>query len=341
MPPPSGLTASHIRELAGGSFLGPAADGQVPLTLALPADASPGTFVVAWEAAAYEEALRRGAGLVVADQSLPGDAPPVPVLAVPDARLALARLAGALVPDRRAAAGVSASADIHPSASLGTDVRVGAFVSIGAGSIIGDGVSLGAGTVIGRGCTVGAGSVLHPGVHLYDDVHVGRRVILHSGSVIGADGFGFVASPDGPLKLEHLGTVRIGDDVELGAGSTVDRGTIGATVIGARTKIDNLVQIAHNVTIGSDCLIAGQSAIGGSTVIGSRVTLAGNAAIADHVVIEDDAVIGALSGVNRRVPAGEFWFGIPAESRRDWVRRRYLLGRLEEIWAHVKGQRSS
>ncbi|HLR47074.1 MAG TPA: UDP-3-O-(3-hydroxymyristoyl)glucosamine N-acyltransferase [Deinococcales bacterium] len=335
-----GLTAGQVERITGGQPLGPVPDGQRKFRLALPGDADGGSLVVAWERAALGEAAGRGAGLVVATAELLGAEPAVPAVAVTDARRAFALLSRELVPDRRPPPGVAPSADVHTSARLGADVRVGPAAAIGADCVIGDTCSIGAGAVIGAGTSIGAGSVIHPGAYVYPGVQLGRRVILHSGSVIGADGFGFVASPDGPLKIEHLGTVTLADDVEVGAGTTIDRGTLGATAVGARTKIDNLVQVGHNVTIGTDCLIAGQSAIGGSTVLGSRVTLAGNAAIADHVVIEDDAVIGALSGVNRRVPAGEFWFGIPAEPRRDWVRRRYLQGRLGEIWDYVKGQRS-
>jgi len=339
LPSPSGLTAGQVLEITGGTLTGPAPAKGERFLPALPSGAGPGSLVAAWEQAALEEAVERGAGLLVAAETLLPEAPSFPAVVVQDARLAFARLSAALVPDRRAPPGIDPAASVHPEARLGSGVRVGPFASIGAGSVIGEGTSIGAGSTIGRNCKIGAGSILHAGVHVYDGVSIGRRAVLHSGSVIGADGFGFAASPDGPVRIEHLGAVTLGDDVEVGAGSTIDRGTVGPTVIGTRTKIDNLVQIGHNVTVGTDCLIAGQSAIGGSTVLGDRVTLAGNAAIADHVSIGDDAVIGALSGVSRRVPAGEFWFGIPAEPRRDWVRRRYLAGRLGEIWEYVKGQR--
>ena len=155
--------------------------------------------------------------------------------------------------------------------------------------------------------------------------------MLHSGAVIGADGFGYAASKRGALKIHHLGRVVLGDDVEIGANSCVDRATLGSTQIGARTKIDNLCQIGHNVTIGTDCFIAGSSAIGGSTTLGNRVIVGGSVGIIDHLSIGDDAQLGARALVNKDVPARGRWLGHPARPQREYVKQRSLLKRLESL----------
>src|SRR5690606_1124061 len=162
---------------------------------------------------------------------------------------------------------------VHPSAIVDQSARLGADVSVGPGAVIAAGASIGAGSRIRAGSYVGAAAVLgegclvHPNVTIYDGVEIGERVVLHSGSVVGADGFGYAASPRGAVKIRHLGSVRLADDVEIGANSAVDRGTLMDTVVGPRTKIDNLCQVGHNVIIGSDCLIAGMTGIAGSVVI--------------------------------------------------------------------------
>lgn len=332
------LSLHELLELTGAEQfdVSGAAEG---FLLSAPAEADQGSVVVAWQRASLEEAMARGAGLLVVPEQLQELVADRPHLIVQDARLALARLSAAAKPAARPAAGIHPSAVVHPSATVAADAVIGPGCVIAAEATVGPGSVLGASCTLGERSSIGADCRLDAGVHLYHDVKLGNRVILQSGVVLGADGFGFAAGAAGAVRIEHLGRVELADDVEVGANSSIDRATLGVTSVGARTKIDNLVQIGHNVQIGTDCLITGQCAIGGSTVIGNRVTLAGNAAIADHVVIEDDAVIGALSGVNKRVPAGEFWFGIPALPQRQWIRRRYLNNRLEEIWAFVRKER--
>lgn len=306
--------------------------------LCAPEDLAPDSVAVAWSRQGLEEALELD-GLLVLSSELFDPAGSRPVIEVTDASLAFARLTAAAADRSRPEPGVHPTAVIAADASVHESASIGAHVTIHGGASVGPGSSIGAGSTLGARSTVGQHCRIHAGVHIYHDVHVGDRVILHSGVVLGADGFGFWNGAGGNCKIEHLGTVTIHDDVEIGANSAVDRGTLGSTSIGPRSKVDNLVQVGHNVTIGSDCLIVAQSAIGGSTVLGDRVTLAGNAAISDHVVIEDDAIIGAMSGVNKRVPKGEFWFGIPAMPHRSFARRQYLLGRLEEIWKFIREAR--
>lgn len=259
--------------------------------------------------------------------------------AVADTRLALARLSRRLDPRPAiAAVGVHPSAVVDPSARLGARVAVGALAVIGAGAVIEDDVVVGPGAAIGAGARVGAGSVLRARVVIEDGVVVGRRCWLQAGAVVGADGFGFAPGPRGAERIHHLGTVVLGDDVEVGANACIDRATLGATVVGPRSKIDNLVQVGHNVHIGSDVLIAGQTGIAGSTTIGDRVIIGGAAGIADHVEVGDDARIAGGAGVTKSVPAGDTWGGYPAQPVRRWIRERYLIGRLEAIWAAVKGR---
>lgn len=258
------------------------------------------------------------------------------VVAVADARLALAQLSALFVGRGRAVPGVHPAANVDTAASLANDVSVGAGTVIAAGARVGGGTVIGANCVVGAGVHIGSDSVLHANVTLYDGVKIGDRVILHAGVVLGADGFGYAASPRGAVKIHHLGGVTLGDDVEIGANTAIDRGTLDDTVVGPRTKVDNLCQIGHNVVIGSDCLIAGTAAIGGSASIGNGVIIGGNVAIADHVTIGAGARLAGRSGVTKDVPAGETWAGFPARPYRLYVRSLYLSDRLEQMWEFVK-----
>ncbi|HRN18334.1 MAG TPA: UDP-3-O-(3-hydroxymyristoyl)glucosamine N-acyltransferase [Trueperaceae bacterium] len=260
---------------------------------------------------------------------------------VPDARLALAiasrRFARPHLPPR----GVHPDATVHPSARLGAGVRVAAGAVIGDLAVLDDDGSVGEGAVVGAGARLGAGCTVHPNAVLYPGVKLGRRVIVHAGAVIGADGFGYAASPGGAVKVHHLGGVVLEDDVEVGANSCIDRGTIQDTVVGRRTKIDNHCQVGHNVIIGSDTLIAAMAGIGGSTTIGSGVILGGYVAVTDHVTIGDGARVAGRSGVTKDVPAGATWAGFPARPHRQFVRELYLLGKLEELWRRAKAGEGS
>ncbi|HZJ09127.1 MAG TPA: UDP-3-O-(3-hydroxymyristoyl)glucosamine N-acyltransferase [Trueperaceae bacterium] len=278
-------------------------------------------------------------GLIVTSRGaeLPNELSNVPTILVDSTRLALATLSASFDSRPRPRAGV------HPDAKVDPEARLGDAVSVGPGAVVEAGAAVGAGSELRAGCYVGSGAVLgercllHPRVTVYDGVELGNRVIVHAGSVIGADGFGYAASPRGAVKIRHLGGVRIDDDVEIGANSAVDRGTLDDTVIGPRTKIDNLCQIGHNVRIGSDCLIAGMTGIAGSVVIGDGVIIGGAVGIADHVRIGSGARIAGRSGVTKDVPAGETWAGFPARPYRQYARSLYLVDRLERMWQYLKG----
>jgi UDP-3-O-[3-hydroxymyristoyl] glucosamine N-acyltransferase len=186
---------------------------------------------------------------------------------------------------------------------------------------------------VGRGARIGAGVTLHPGVRVLDRCEIGDGSIIHANTVIGADGFGYRPSPDGSglVKVPHIGTVRIGRDVEIGACSCVDRGKLGATIIGDGAKIDNLVQIAHNVQVGEDTVIAGQSGIAGSSRIGSRVTIAAQVGVADHIRVGDNVVIGGQAGVGKEVPPGSVVMGSPALPHLEFKRQLGALARLPRL----------
>ena len=301
--------------------------------LAPPTDPSADSVVVVSSEDARDRAVAGDVAVIVGPAELATDA--VPWIVVDEPRAALATLTKRF--DRRPVPeGVHPTAVVHPTADLAADVALGANVVVEARAQIGAGSHVGAGSVIGTGSTLGRDCRVHPHVTVYDGVTVGDRAILHAGCVIGADGFGFAPSARGARKIHHLGGVTIGDDVEIGANTCVDRGTLSDTTVGDRTKIDNLCQIGHNVRIGSDVLVAGMCGIGGSTVIGHRVTLAGYVAVKDHVTIHDDATVGGRSGVLKDIPAGETWMGMPAKPAREYARSLALQSRLDRIWSFVK-----
>jgi UDP-3-O-[3-hydroxymyristoyl] glucosamine N-acyltransferase len=245
------------------------------------------------------------------------------LLIVDDADLALIEILRQVAPPLASpSAGVHPTAIVDPSASIDPSASVGPRVVIGARSQIAAGVVLHAGVIIGAGVKIGCGTQLHPGVVVLDRCVIGERCLLQPGVVIGADGFGFRPSADGPpVKVPHAGAVRIGNDVEIGANSTVDRGKFSDTVIGDGTKIDNLVQIGHNCVIGRGCIICGMVGLAGSVTLGDGVTLAGNVGVADGRRIGDGATIGGKAGVMSDVPAGETWLGAPAVPSRQAMRQ--------------------
>jgi UDP-3-O-[3-hydroxymyristoyl] glucosamine N-acyltransferase len=230
------------------------------------------------------------------------------------------------------ASGVAATAQVHPAARLESGVTidpaavVGPRAEIGTGTVIGAGAVIGPNVRIGRNCSIGARVSI-------TNALVGDRVIVHPGCSIGQDGFGFVMGPRGHRKVPQVGRVIIQDDVEIGANSTIDRGGVRDTMIGEGTKIDNLVQIGHNVTIGRNCIIVSQCGISGSCTINDNVVLAGQVGLADNVTIGEGAMVGAQSGVSADIPAGEKWFGYPAMRGRAYMRG---IAKLQQLAAGGK-----
>jgi UDP-3-O-[3-hydroxymyristoyl] glucosamine N-acyltransferase len=233
--------------------------------------------------------------------------------------------------------GRSAEARIHPSARLEAGVTVdplaviGPDAEIGAGSLIGPTAVVGPGVAIGRDCAIGAGATI---VHAL----IGDRVIIHPGARIGQDGFGYLPSPRGHQKIPQTRRVIIQDDVEIGANTTIDRGSTRDTVIGEGTKIDNLVQIAHNVSIGRHCLIAGQTGISGSSQVGDFVMMGGQVGLADHVNVGSGAMLGAQSGYMGDIPAGSRWLGSPAMPAREFMKSHAIFRKLARRGGKSEGE---
>jgi UDP-3-O-[3-hydroxymyristoyl] glucosamine N-acyltransferase len=234
--------------------------------------------------------------------------------------------------------GIHATAVIHPSASLGAGVRVGAHAVIGEGVRVDDGVSIGHGVVLGDGVQIGPATLLYAHVTVHEGCRIGARVIMHSGTVIGSDGFGFAPKPDGTYeKIPQLGIVVIEDDVEIGANCTVDRATLGETRIKKGAKLDNLIQVAHNVVIGENTVIAAQAGISGSTKIGANCMIGGQVGFTGHIEIADRTKIGAQSGVHRSVtePGGSY-FGYPAMPQREALRVSAAMTHVPDLLATVR-----
>jgi UDP-3-O-[3-hydroxymyristoyl] glucosamine N-acyltransferase len=267
---------------------------------------------------------RAGAALVTRGVEVPGHDPSArALLVVPDADLAMLKLLEAFAPKPvRPAPGVHPSAVVDASARIAPDARIGALCVIGPGTEVASGAVLHPRVTLGAHVRVGERTELHPGVVVYDRCEIGAECVLHANASIGADGFGFRPDPSGRgvVKVPHAGIVRIGNRVEIGAGACIDRAKFDATVIGDGTKIDNLVQIAHNCRIGRSCVICGLSGLAGSVTLGDGVTIGGSCGIADALTIGPGATLGAKSGLMHDVPAGETWLGYPAQPAREQLR---------------------
>jgi len=226
---------------------------------------------------------------------------------------------------------------VHPSAVIASDVRLGEgvtidpFVVVGEGAVIGDGCWISAQAVIGAGAVLGADVRVHASAVVYPFTELGDRVVLHAGARVGREGFGFVPQDHGVLRVPHAGRCILEHDVEVGANSCIDRGSVDDTVIGAGTKLDNLVHIAHNVRVGRGCFLAAQAAVAGSSRIGDGVQIGGQAGVTGHVTIGSRANLGGGSGAIGNIPAGETWSGFPARPHRDHLRATGALARLAKI----------
>jgi len=231
--------------------------------------------------------------------------------------------------------GISPMAHVSEGANIGRGVTIYPFAYVSEGVEIGDETILYPFVFVGRGSVIGSSSLIYSNVTIREGVRIGDRVIIHAGSVIGADGFGYVFESGRHHKIPQVGGVIIGDDVEIGANVTIDRATTGNTVIGSGTKIDNLVQIGHNVKIGENSIIVAQVGIGGSAEIGGSVTIAGQVGISDHTTIEAGSVIGAKSGVMGSVKKGTY-SGIPAIPHRDWLKSSAIFARLPELSKRIR-----
>jgi len=289
--------------------------------------------------ARYEAALAgcRAAALIVSPSF---EHIGLPLLISDKPYLCLARAAQLFVQPPALQAGIHSKACVEADADIGEDVGIGPLALIGSGTTIGRGTCIHGSVHLGRDVVVGEDCVVHPGVVILDGCRIGNRVIIHSGTVIGSDGFGFAQDEEGRhVKIPQAGIVQIDDDVEIGANCTIDRATFGRTWIKCGTKIDNLVQIAHNVTVGEHSILVAQVGISGSTRLGKHVVLAGQVGIAGHVEIGDRVRIAAKSGVAHSVEADQDIVGLPAVPHREWFRMYgniQRLGRFKEELRRLK-----
>ena len=331
------MNAGELAALVGGRVVGDA--GARVARVAALASACEGELAFVEEEKLFESARASKASVVIAPDGAGKRLEGLGcVIEVARPKLAFALAAAALSPARRRAPSIHPTASVAPGAALGEGVHVGAHACVGEGSKVGDGTQLLDGVRVGEGVTVGRECVLHPNVVLYDGVSVGDRVVLHAGVVLGADGFGYVRDPAGVYhKFPQVGTVLIADDVEIGANSCVDRGALGATRIGRGSKIDNLVQVGHNVEIGERVVVAAQTGISGSTVIESDAVIGGQVGFGDHARVQSGAVIGSQAGVlPGKIVRPGVWWGTPVQPLEEYKRLNALWGRLPRMREEIQ-----
>ncbi len=324
------VTAAAIAALVGGELLG---DGSIEVRGVAALDRAEGEHLSLLSHPRYAAWFRdTRAGVVLLAPAF-RDAPGTPAARIVVERPMEAMLA--VLPRFHRAVprvpGVHPTAVVAPDAVLGTDVTIEAYAVIGAGAVLGDRVWIGAHAVVGDGCTLGADTRLHGHAVCYPFSELGARVVLHAGARVGREGFGWVPQGGAAHRIPHVGRCILGDDVEIGANSCVDRGSIDDTIIGAGTKVDSLVQIGHNVRIGRGCMIASQVGIAGSTRVEDGVQLGGQVGLAGHLVIGAGSTLGAQAGVVGNVPAGEIWSGYPARPHREQLRASAALHRLTAL----------
>ena len=324
------LTASLIAQLTNGALHG---DGSATVGSVAALDRAGSGQLSFCGSAKYAPLLAQtGASVVLLAPDVADAATKAPARIVVDKpQDAMVALLPRLYRASERAPGVHPTAVIGRGARIGRDAQIGPFVHLGDGAVIGDRVTLDASVSVGAGVEIGDDTHVFPGVTLYAGTRLGSRVAIHANAVIGSDGFGYVSSAKGHAKIPHVGRCIIEDDVEIGAGTTIDRGSIDDTIIGAGTKIDNLVQIAHNTRIGRLCLIASQAGISGSVRIEDGVVIGGQAGFQGHHTIGKGARIGGQSGVFADVPPGETWSGYPARPHREALRAQAALFRLAQM----------
>ncbi|MBK7140947.1 MAG: UDP-3-O-(3-hydroxymyristoyl)glucosamine N-acyltransferase [bacterium] len=329
----SPLTLAELAALVGGTIEG---DGRTFITGAAPIESARAgeiSFVANPNYLQYIETT--GASALVLDPKT--ECAHKPTIRHQNPYLVFAKIVDRLYADPvLVEPGISPHAVIEAGAVIGADCAIGPFCHIRSTAKIGDRCQLVSSVYVGDRAEIGPNSLVHPGVKILHGVKVGARAIIHAGTVIGSDGFGFAPTPTGMMKIKQVGWVEISDDVEIGANVAIDRGALGPTRIGRGTKIDNLVHLAHNVQVGEDCLIIAQVGISGSTKLGNRVILAGQVGLVGHIELGDDVRVGAQSGVKDSVPAGKTMFGYPAREIMATKRIEASLSRLPDLFKRVR-----
>ena len=329
-----------LRDLAGAIEARLEGDPDVSVSGVAPLEhAGPGDLSFLANPRYEESAKLSGATALIVGESFHGNGRNL--LRVANPYLAYARAVELLLPEDAPLPGIHPSAIVDPSADIGADVSIGALVVIDAGAKIGSRTTIGAGSIVGPGVETGEGCRIFPRVTLHAGTRLGARCTVQSGSVLGSDGFGYATDEGGRHhRVPQRGGLSIGDDVEIGANVTIDRGSAGDTVIGDGTKIDNQVHIAHNVSIGRNAFIVAQVGIAGSTSVGDPAVIAGQVGIVGHVKIGDRARLGAQAGVIGDVPADAEYSGYPARSHREQMRAYALFARLPELFDRLKALES-
>jgi len=325
------LTAAEIASHLQGQVVG---DPATLLNSFAPADrAQAGDLTFAENEGYFARAEQSAASAIIVDNKTVAS---VKVLIrVSNARVAFAKALALFFPEPVLPAGIHPAAVVSPTAQIDPTAHIGPHCVVGERAQVGARAALHAGDFVGADCRLGDDVTLFPNVTLYPRTELGNRVRVHSGTVIGSDGFGYVLDGGRHRKVPQIGTVIIGDDVEIGANVTIDRGALGPTIIGKGTKIDNLVQLAHNVVVGEHCLIVSQAGISGSTRLGHYVILAGQVGLAGHLQIGNRAVVAAQSGVMHDIPDGEKWFGYPAQPDKQTKRQIIAVQQLPQLFKRV------
>ena len=325
------FTAAEIARHIQGEVLG---DPAILLNSFAPADrARTGDLTFAENETYFALAEQSAASAIIVGDKLTSDRKTL--IRVGNARVAFAKALALFFPEPVLPAGIHPTAIVSPTANIDPSAHIGPYCLIGERAQIGARVVLQAGNGVGADCRLAEDVVLFPNVTLYPRTELGRRVRVHAGAVIGADGFGYVLDAGAHRKVPQIGNVIVGDDVEIGANVTIDRGALGPTVIGKGTKIDNLVQIGHNVQIGEHCLLISQVGIAGSTKLGSYVVLAGQVGVAGHLKVGNKVTVAAQSGVMNDIPDGQTWFSSPAQPDKQAKRQLVALQRLPELLRRV------
>ncbi|MFY9233199.1 MAG: UDP-3-O-(3-hydroxymyristoyl)glucosamine N-acyltransferase [Fimbriimonadaceae bacterium] len=329
---PSGWTLEELATLLGGELSG---SGDVRIERPVPSDSpDPAGITFAEDKEHLELAEASGVAAIIVGREC--ESCSKPTIVVDDPRSAFFKLLALAAYPLPLGQGIHPTAIVSKNALIAPSASIGPYVVVEKGAVIGSNARVFPFCYVGERCKIDEGSTLYPHVVLYRDVQIGKLCVIHSGAVLGADGFGFVWTGKVRQKIPQVGSVTLGDEVEIGANTAVDRATAGATLIGDGTKIDNLVQVGHNVRIGDHCVIAGLAAMAGSSRLGDRVTMGGQAALSHHARVTDDVTLGGRTGVTQDIEEPGEYFGLPAKPLNEAIRSMSLVTKLPTLLARIR-----